>query len=116
MTKYPLSVRFPPADLTSIVLQTPKGEIKFRITYQHGETGRITQRDIELGQPIPHLGKDWEIIGKDQYTGLKDKNGKEIHEGDVVDYLKKYWFVSETSADKTNVNVIINIGIYRFTI
>jgi len=59
-------------------------EIKFRITYQHDETEKITQRDIELGQPIPRLGKRWDVIAKNQYTGLKDKDGKEMYEGDVV--------------------------------
>ena len=57
--------------------------IKFRITYQHGETGRITQKDIDLGQPIPHLGNDWNVVAKDQYTGLKAKNG-EICERDIL--------------------------------
>ncbi len=61
-----------------------KRELKFRITYQHEDTGRITQRIIELGQPIPHLGERWFVIGQDQFTGLKDKNGKEIYEEDII--------------------------------
>lgn len=59
-------------------------ELRFRITYQHGKTGRITQRFMELGEPIPHLGEGWQIIGKDQFIGLKDRNGKDVLEADIV--------------------------------
>jgi len=58
---------------------------KFRITYRRGKIGGITHRFINLGEPIPDLGGAWRVIAKGLYSGITDKAGQEICQGDRIE-------------------------------
>lgn len=72
-------------------------EIKFRI--RDKETGKFQTIGLQNGLP-----SNWqEHYDVDEYTGLYDKNGKEIYEGDIVN-----WYIN--GAIRTGVVVYLPDG------
>lgn len=81
-------------------------EIKFRAYSVDGEDSRMDFFDLtEKGLNVPWIAKNCEIM---QYTGLQDKNGVEIYDGDIV-------FASRYSDSAKPVAVIYEQKAGRFS-
>lgn len=75
------------------------GEV-FSIEFDIGRIG-MTYTD-STGCNIIHY-QDWERVQLREFTGLQDKHGKDIYEGDIVIYTEFETIISEEGTDHNEI-------------
>jgi uncharacterized phage protein (TIGR01671 family) len=81
-------------------------EIKFRIWDEKMNTWETCRQEFYPGENILKQGRILQ-----QFTGLRDKNGREIYEGDIIKYI---WEKYEHDIEDSIGEVYFDNGIFFF--
>jgi len=61
-------------------------EIKFRYRLKDLKTGEVFTIIFPLNDlEVSSIHASWQILGRYEFTGLHDKQGKDIYEGDIIE-------------------------------